>query len=391
MSSLLCVPGSAAHAAKGRKRRPSVLERLRADEEEAAEKLLNERGKYKIRSKENPTHCKSVSVAEAQPQLMMRLSPPQSGFGDRICSYALAATVARLTNTIILTSWCTVSGGGLFGGSWRQPYVSNVLEHVAFPRELHFVTEAEYAASDLPMINLSAHTNVARWSQVPESAHGWLVSAGRINVSLHTFMSAHRVVCTQFRLIGPYASMLPMPPYAVVHARRGDKDMGHPGKAIGRFSSSDLQIKTVMARLLREGQWLRWLVASDDSKLLAKLQSMIRNGNNSNAQLVKMPHVNESTSRMQPIVEFFALARAHTIVQSVPGPSGWTAFSTAAAQINGAMLLACVPPGTVWQLLLAATPAANPDGGTRRLDRVRLLDQAPPSFGIDRILNCTNH
>ena len=52
---------------------------------------------------------------------------------------------------------------------------------------------------------------------------------------------------------------------------------------------------------------------------------------------------------------------------------------------NGAMLLACVPPGTVWQLLLAATPAANPDGGTRRLDRVRLLDQAPPSFGIDRI------
>jgi hypothetical protein len=305
---------------------------------------------------------------------IMRLSPPQSGLGDRICSYALAATVARLTNTIILTSWYTVSGGGLCGGSWRQPYVSNVLEHVTFPRELHFVTEAEYAASDLPMINLSAKTNVARWSQVPESAHRWLVSAGRINVSLLVFLSAHKAVCRQFHLIGPYASMLPMPPYAAVHARRSDKDMGRPGKAVGRFASSDLQIKTVMARLPREGEWLRWLVASDDSKLLAELQIMIRNGSNGNAQLVKMPHINESTSRMQPIVEFFALARAHTIVQSVPGPSGWTAFSTAAAQMNGAMLLACVPPHTTWQLLLAATPAANPDGGTRRLDRVRLLD-----------------
>ena len=52
----------------------------------------------------------------------------------------------------------------------------------------------------------------------------WLVSTGRINVSLHTFLSAHRAVSTQFRLIGPYASMLPMPPYAVVHARRSDKD-----------------------------------------------------------------------------------------------------------------------------------------------------------------------
>ena len=319
---------------------------------------------------------------------IMRLGPPQSGLGDRFCTYALAATVARLTNTVILTSWYTVSGGGMCGGSWRQPYVSNVLEHVAFPRELHFVTEAEYAASDLPMINLSAHTNVVRWSQVPESAHGWLVSAGRINVSLYTFMSAHRAVCTQFRLIGPYASMLPIPPYAVVHARRGDKDMGRPGKAVGRFRSSDLQIKTVMARLLREGEWLRWLVASDDSKLLAELQSIIHGGT---AHLVKMPQINESTPRMQPIVEFFALARAHTIVQSVPGPSGWTAFSTAAAQMNGAMLLACVPPGTVWQLLLAATPAATHDGGTRRLHRVRLLDQAPPSFGIDRVLTFKNH
>ena len=111
----------------------------------------------------------------------------------------------------------------------------------------------------------------------------------------------------------------------------------------------------------------------------------------SNAQLVKMPQVNESTSRMQPIVEFFALARAHTIVQSVPGPSsGWTAFSTAAAQMNGAILLACVPPGTVWQPLLAATPAATHDGGTRRLHRVRLLDQPPPSFGVDRILTFKN-
>jgi len=145
-----------------------------------------------------------------------------------------------------------------------------------------------------------------------------------------------------------------------------------------------------MARLLREGKWLRWLVASDDSKLLAELRSMIRNGSNGMAQLVKMPHINESTSRIQPIVEFFALARAHTIVQSVPGPSGWTAFSTAAAQMNGAMLLACVPPGTIWQALLAATPAATHDGGARRLHRVRLLDQAPPSFGIDRILTFKN-
>ena len=305
--------------------------------------------------------------------------------------YALAATVARLTNAVILTSWYTVSGGGMCGGGWRQPYVLNVLEHVNFPRELHFVTETQYAASDhLPMINLSAKTNVARWSQVPESAHHWLVSTGRINVSLHTFLSAHRAVCTQFRLIGPYASMLPMPPYAAVHARRGDRDMGRPGKAVGQFASSDLQIKTVMARLLREGESLRWLVASDDSKLLAELRSLVRNESNGYTQLVKMPHINESTSRMQPIVEFFALARAHTIVQSVPGPLGWTAFSTAAAQMNGAMLLVCVPPGTTWQLLLAATPAANPDGGTRRLHRVRLLDQAPPSFGIDRILTFKN-
>lgn len=322
---------------------------------------------------------------------IMRLAPPQSGLGDRICSYALAATVARLTNAVILTSWYTVSGGGMCGGGLRQPYVTNVLEHVAFPRELHFVTEAEYAASDLPMINLSATTNVvSRWSQVPESAHRWLVSAGRINVSLHTFLSAHRAVCAQFRLVGPYASMLPTPPYAAVHARRGDKDVGHPGKAVGRFAWSDLQIKTVMARLLREGEWLRWLVATDDSKLLTTLQSMIRNESNGYTQLVKMPHINESTSQMQPIVEFFALARAHTIVQSVPGPLGWTAFSTAAAQMNGAMLLACVPPGTIWQALLAATPAATHDGGTRRLHRVRLLDQAPPSYGIDRILTFKN-
>ena len=118
---------------------------------------------------------------------------------------------------------------------------------------------------------------------------------------------------------------------------------------------------------------------------------MIRNGSNGNAQLVKMPQVNESTPRMQPIVEFFALARAHTIVQSVPGPLAWTAFSTAAAQVNGAMLLVCVPPHTTWQLLLAATPAANPDGGTQRLHRVRLLDQSPPSFGIDRLLPFNNH
>ena len=322
---------------------------------------------------------------------IMRLSPPQSGLGDRICSYALAATVARLTNALILTSWYTVSGGGMCGGGWRQSYVSNVLEHVAFPRELRFVTEAEYAASDLPMINLSGMTNVvSRWSQVPESAHRFLVSAGRINVSLHTFLSAHRAVCTQFRLVGPYASMLPMPPYGAVHARRGDKDMGRPGKAAGRFASSDLQIKTVMARLLREGEWLRWLVATDDSKLLTTLQSMIRNGSNGYTQLVKMPQINESTPQLQPIVEFFTLARAHTIVQSVPGPLGWTAFSTAAAQMNGAMLLACVPPGTTWQALLAATPAATHDGKTRRLHRVRLLDQAPPSYGLDRILN-TSH
>ena len=145
-----------------------------------------------------------------------------------------------------------------------------------------------------------------------------------------------------------------------------------------------------MARLLREGEWLRWLVATDDSKLLKTLQSMIRNGSNGYTQLVKMPHINESTSQVQPIVEFFALAHAHTIVQSVPGPLGWTAFSTATAQMNGAMLLACVPPGTTWQALLAATPAATHDGGTQRLHRVRLLDQAPPSYGLDRPLSFKN-
>ena len=149
---------------------------------------------------------------------IMRLAPPQSGLGDRICCYALAATVARLTNAVILTSWYTVSGGGMCGGGWRQPYVSNVLEHVAFPRELHFVTEAEYAASDLPMLNLSATTNaVSRWSQVPESAHRWLVSAGRINVSLHTFLSAHRAVCTQ---VG-HAGWLPALWLPVGHQCRG--------------------------------------------------------------------------------------------------------------------------------------------------------------------------
>ena len=303
-----------------------------------------------------------------------------SGLGDRFAHYALVATVAELHKTTMLTYWSNGTGNGV-----RPPYPQAIHEFVCFPQQLQFVSEDAYrAANHVPFWNWPNRTSVYESSAVPEAAFTALSAAGRLpDTSLATYLRVFSTICRQMHLHARYQSLLPPAPYVALHLRRTDRiQAGGSAKAAARRADADRRVQAVMDHLLATLPANRWVFLSDEKPLLGRMKERVTNS--SRHVLLPSPYYPEPFASVQPLLDYFSLVDASTIVQSVPGAAGWSSFSYTASRMGGSVLLACVPPATKFQAIEEYLHRND-----QKLRRVKLLDGPPPRFGTDRLDICS--
>ena len=346
--------------------------------------------------------------AHGHPPPTFKLSGFSSGLGDRVLQCVMAATVAKLHNATVLFGWHVGSHADTHYGEHARhkglrfnisatAYPWPITDYINFPPELRIVATSSaewHNARRLPDLALmpSRPASVPATSPlsqlfevryqcnlIADCAYRLHALAGgpiHAKFPLKSFLAAYDEASRQFRLRERHAARLPPPPYLAVHARRGEKarssgcrvaagESAATCRAVAALSrAADVALNATLSRIQRSSSEpanganavsssTPWYVASDDAALAAALRRRL--GSSLAVAQLSEAHAPEPGG-MDHLLEFFALAHASLIVQSVPAGDaahamwgGWTSYSFAASKvspISGARLVAVAPKGS---------------------------------------------
>ena len=202
---------------------------------------------------------------------------------------------------------------------------------------------------------------------VPETAQRWFeIMDDPVTAPYDSFLAAYQESCSQLRLTSPMMSArLPKPPYVAVHARRGERARkecrAHESKAScdevrDDVRKADAKLLRYIRQMIDSGRKAsqRWLIASDDADYVSVLGKAILAA--SSTIVFPEPGPPEEPKGLTDVLDFFALSRATTIVQSIPQPmgpvpnqqylghgyAGWSSYSYAASRLGSGHLKAIV-------------------------------------------------